>query len=143
MPDLVVPPISPEKADTTKEPAPAPKVRDEGKRVEVRLPAPLDQLAVGAGGDYLVLRLPKLQKLAIFDTRKLKVRKYLSSPEDALFAVGREKLVVLNVKQSILQRYDLATGERERSITSPVSNAGAMVMGAASEGPLLVRLGGW
>ena len=99
--------------------------------------------AVGAGGDYLVLRLPKLQKLAIFDTRKLKVLKYLSSPEDALFAVGREKLVVLNVKQSILQRYDLATGERELSITSPVSNAGAMVMGAASEGPLLVRLGGW
>ncbi len=122
---------------TEREP-PVRRVPDEGKHIEVRLPGRIDGLCVGGGGDYLVLRLGGLRKLVIFETREARIARYLPVDEDALIAAGMKKLVLLNGKQGILQRYDLASGQRELAVVSPVPSVQCMATGCASDGPLLV-----
>ena len=109
-------------------------------RIEIPLPSEVDKVAIGGAGRYLILHLPKLRKLAIFDASAARIVGYLSlGSDDVLFTAGAEKVVVLLRDQNILQRWSLKTLEREAN--APFMELDAinnMVMGAGSEGPLLV-----
>jgi hypothetical protein len=107
--------------------------------VVYRLDAPVSDVAVGGGGRYLILHLPKLSKLAVFDVNQAKVVKYLSVPADNVrFTAGLDKLVVA-LGEGTVQRWSLKTFEQELSVAAPTKGRVlALSMGAASQGPALV-----
>jgi hypothetical protein len=120
---------------------PAPLTADQ---VERSLPGEVEQMCVGGGGRYLILHLPRVRKLALFDANQAKVVKYLSvGGSNVKMAAGRNKLMVLLTNQKILQRWDLSTFEREASVLLPAEGVDFdLAMGSDSSGPLLVRAGG-
>src|SRR5262249_3351599 len=68
------------------------------------------------------------------------VVKYLPVADDGIkFAAGLDKLVVYLPGANVLQRWDLATLQREVTLPNPVSGTVDVVeMGSASRGPLLL-----
>jgi hypothetical protein len=104
------------------------------------LPAPVADVAVGGGGRYLILSLPRVRKLAVFDTSVKQVVRYLAVPEEnVLIAAGRDKLLVVLTDRNIVQRWNLATLEREVSAMLPIKGtATAVAMGSDSDGPLAI-----
>lgn len=115
-----------------------PKLPEE--RVAVPLPSTVGDTAVGGGGRFLILYLPRQRKLAIFDVNAARVVKYLSFADDIKFAAGMDKLLVALPDKTILQRWSLTTLERELSM--PLAGDGramSLTMGSASNGPLLIQ----
>jgi hypothetical protein len=106
---------------------------------EIKLPGQVTDVAVGAGGRFLLLSIKSLKKLAIFDVNSAKVIRLMSLPsDDSLVTAGAEKFLIISPATGIIQRWDLATLERER--TASVSLAGSIVsvaMGSRSNGPVL------
>ncbi|HWG47787.1 MAG TPA: serine/threonine-protein kinase [Gemmataceae bacterium] len=113
-------------------------------KVEIRLSEPFAQVRTGGGGRYLVFHLKKAKKLAIFDVSQAKITREIDAPsDDVLFAAGRDKLMVVVPGQRLLQRWDLHTGKREKTV--PISDERPIrmaVMGCNSDGPLMVWSGG-
>jgi hypothetical protein len=110
------------------------------KDVVVRkLEAPVANVAVGGGGRYLILHLPKLDKLAVFDVNVAKVVKLLPAPDANLkMAAGLTRLVLALPGSRTLQRWNLETFEQELSVPYPgKAEIQALTMGSASQGPLL------
>ncbi len=106
----------------------------------VPLPSPAADLCVGGAGRYLVLLLPAERTLAVFDARQGKVTHRLPVASDNVkIAAGRDRLLAVYPDENLVQRWDLATGQREASgklgVSEPVL---AVAMGSASDGPLLV-----
>jgi hypothetical protein len=97
-------------------------------------------VAVGGGGRYLILLLPSLRQLAVFDVNEAKVVKQLPVADaDVKIAAGMDKLVVVQPRDKTVLRYSLTTFEREAATTvrmevPPI----AAVMGSASNGPLVI-----
>jgi hypothetical protein len=116
-----------------------PPVLDADK-VELKLEAPVADLAVGGGGRYLVLSLPKTHKLAIFDVNAAKVVGQVPlSEEGALFTAGLEDIIVVLPQAGIIERWSLTTLKRDIAATMPIKGViKAIAMGSASHGPLLV-----
>lgn len=111
----------------------------EADRVERKLPAPIADAVVGGGGRYLILHLPKVRKLAVFDVSAAKVVHFFDVPEDDIrFAAGLDKLFVLLPQSNQLQRWSLSTFEREAVAPVPLEGkVEALCMGSAAHGPLL------
>ncbi len=109
-------------------------------KVIVALPAEAENAAFGGGGRYMILHLPRLHKLAIFDVNAAKITRYISlGSDDIFFAAGNEKLIVTLNDQNIIQRWSLLTGERELNVPLPdAASLRAIALGAASDGPLLL-----
>jgi hypothetical protein len=120
---------------------PAPPLQAD--RVEVILPEPAGQVRTGGGGRYLVFRLPKARKLAVFDVAKARVVHQIDVDDDTLYAAGLDSLVVVMPGQKLLQRWSLDTFERSPPVPfrsdAPFRIA---AMGSASRGPLLLWGGG-
>jgi hypothetical protein len=107
------------------------------------LPAAVADLAVGGGGRYLVLDLPALRKLAVFDINEARIVKYLAVAEDGVkFAAGADKLFIVSSSGTV-ERWALGTWQRE---ASAVVRLGGSVrhasLGSAARGPALVSWGG-
>ncbi|HZY83323.1 MAG TPA: hypothetical protein VFE78_00720, partial [Gemmataceae bacterium] len=110
------------------------------EHVECMLPSAVSDVAVGGGGRFLILHLPRDRQLAVFDVNAAKVVKYLSFADDVKFAAGMDKLLVALPDKNVLQRWSLTTFERELSV--PLGGEGralTLTLGSASNGPLLVR----
>jgi predicted Zn-dependent protease with MMP-like domain len=107
---------------------------------ERKLPGTVSYVCVGGGGRFLILHLAGERKLAVFDGAEGKVVKYLPAAEDGIkFAAGMDKLVVYLPTGNILQRWSLATFEREVAAPCPVQGGiAALAMGSASQGPLVL-----
>ncbi len=109
------------------------------------LSGPIGDLAVGGGGRYLILRLAGKQKLAVFDVQQAKVVKEVPLAEEKVhFAAGANRLVVIFPGAKLIQYWNLATLERERSALLPGNLTSDTIhqicMGSASNGPLFVYL---
>ena len=105
----------------------------------VRLPGPIDDVEVGAGGRLLMLHLKSLQQLAVFDVSQGKVAKYIPLPSgDVSIAAGASKLFLGLHKERRLQRIDLATFKEEITVQAPVGGLGRLAMGAQADAPLFV-----
>jgi len=114
-----------------------------GDRAYINLPAPATEVVAGGAGRYLILHMPSLQRLLIFDASQGKMVRTISAPaENVRVAASRDKLLVALNDQNLLQRYDLGTGQREASVPLPGDlPIVKMVIGHASNGPL-VAVGG-
>jgi hypothetical protein len=110
-------------------------------QTEIRLPGDISDVAVGGGGRFLILYMPIVRQIAVFDTSIAAVIKYLPvASDDIIFAAGADKLIIAYASRNLLQRYSLKTFERE--ITAPIPARGALkaiAMGANSHGPLLME----
>ena len=108
-------------------------------REEIKLPGPVTDIAVGAGGRILLLSIKSLKKLAILDVNSAKVLRLMSLPsDDSLVTAGAEKFLVISPAAAIIDRWDLATLERERRVTVPLAgNIVSVAMGSRSSGPVL------
>ena len=105
------------------------------------LPASVADLVIGGNGRYLIMHLPKVGKLAVFDTVQRRMQ-YVSLPDDNVkIAAGMEKLIVVLPNENLVQRWNLADLKRE---TSAAVNLKGMIkaacMGCASNGPLLMHV---
>jgi serine/threonine protein kinase len=116
---------------------PDPKLKD---RIEVPLGEPFAQVCTGGAGRYLVFHLPKAKELAVFDVSQTKVIHRIDAPaDDILLAAGLEKLLVVVPGQRLLQRWDLRSGEREKTTPMPeVAVVRQALMGCNSRGPLFL-----
>ncbi len=75
---------------------------------EIRLPGPVTDIAVGAGGRILLLSIKSLKKLAVFDVNTAKVVRLMSLPsEDSLVTAGAEKFFIVSPGTSIIQALGL------------------------------------
>jgi hypothetical protein len=111
-------------------------------KVVKTLPSALDALAVGGGGRYFILHLPKDRKLAIFDVNEAKFVHYITLAEDkVLFAAGMDKLFIYLSSGKVIQRWNLSTFERETVSPCPIKEEviKCMLMGSASNGPLVLN----
>jgi hypothetical protein len=113
-------------------------------RTVKQLPSTFSDVALGGGGRYLILHLPRERKLAVFDTRTSEIVKYLPVAEDTVrFAAGLDKLIVYLPGANALQRYSLATFEREVTVPAPTTTpVDRMLMGSASQGPVVLFCSG-
>jgi hypothetical protein len=93
----------------------------------------------GGNGRYLVMLFPQRQELGIFD---LKARREIGAiptlDANARYAVGREKLILLRKDGWRLERWDLATAQKEAEqsfgFKPPLTG---FAMGMDSNGPLV------
>jgi hypothetical protein len=143
-------PVKPAPVTPTQSPAPAagpvatrpfelkPSVVND--KAVVTLPAAADAVCAGGCGRFFICRLPTVNQLAILDVVEGKVAKYLKLPAaDALFAAGVTKLYVLNPTTGTLERFDLASFEKEVSVKNPLGGTPTiMCMGHSTDGPLYV-----
>lgn len=109
------------------------------KGVEVRrLDAWVRDVAVGGGGRYLILHLPRLTKLAVFDVNEARVVKEVPLPaNDIKFTAGLDKLVIA-LGDGTVQRWSLKTFEQELAVAAPTKGRiVAISMWAASQGPVV------
>ncbi len=109
--------------------------------VERRLPAPFSDVCLGGGGRFLILHLPKVRRLAVFDFSTASFAGYVPLDEDEVeFAAGLDKLIVGLPRKGVLQRWNLLTLERETVVYSPVNERiETLVMGYASQGPVVLN----
>jgi ribosomal protein S27E len=107
---------------------------------ERKLPENIADVAVGGGGRYLVLHMPRIRKLALFDVSEGKVVDYFPAADDnVFFAAGMRKLIVVLGTANVIQRWDLQTRQREVTAPNPINGVvRSITMGSASNGPLLV-----
>ena len=106
---------------------------------EIKLPGPVTDIAVGAGGRILLLSIKSLKKLVVFDVNSAKVVRLMSLPsDDSLVTAGAEKFLIISPATGIIDRWDLATLERERRAPVPLAgNIVSVAMGSRSSGPVL------
>ncbi len=112
-----------------------------GDTVTRTLPEPIQQVVLGGGGRFLILRLAKVRQLAVFDVNEGKVVRFLPvAADNVLVAAGMSKLVLVYPDTKVVQRWDLLTGEREQTATLPISDpVSGIGMGYGSDGPLLLQ----
>ena len=114
----------------------------EGKSHVVGLPAKPDQVVFGGGGRFVVANIPDKQVIAVVDVCRAQIVKYISVKGRALCAAGSHKLIIVLPDQRRLERWDLATFEREQ--TAPIGpnlDIHDAAMGSASDGPVLLVSG--
>jgi S1-C subfamily serine protease len=127
-------PIDMPKPPARPQPEPATDAR------ELKLPAPVADVAVAAGGRLLVLVLPTVRKLAVVDVAAGAVVKELPMTGASVkVAAGQDHLIVYAREPHTLQRWSLKTFEREAEAPMPFpGDVKILCMGSASVGPLLV-----
>ena len=109
------------------------------EKVIVNLPDIASDVRVGGGGRYLVLHLPKLKKLAIFDVNAAAIKQYIPLPDEKIvYAASLDKLILGLVEKGIVERWNLTTGEKEFAQTFP-DPIQFVLIGSASNGPLVVN----
>jgi hypothetical protein len=113
----------------------------EGNPAVRKLASAVSDVAVGGAGRYLVLHLPALHKLAVFDVSAAEVVGHIPVKEEkCLFAAGLKDVVVVLPGAGTMERWSLKTFEREVAVALPVKGVPrAVAMGSASRGPLLMH----
>jgi hypothetical protein len=106
---------------------------------EVKLPARFTDCIRAGGGRFLLLPMPSLRKVAVFDLAKRGIAGYVPVLDaNSLVAGGEEAIVVANPSSGVMERWSLATLERERRVSMPIQGTiYSLTMGAAGGGPLL------
>lgn len=110
-----------------------------GEPTTVRLPGPVTDAVVGAGGRIIVFHIKSLQQLAYFDVSQSKVIRYQPLvTNDISMAAGNAHLFLGLRPQKLIQRWNLDSGQQELSVAAPVGGIGQLAMGAKSETPLFL-----
>lgn len=118
-------------------------VQFQGIQKTVKLPTPLSDYTLGGGGRYLIMHLPELNQLAVFDSVQTDIIKYLPVEQGRiLFTAGAQHLIVSYPDKNLFQRWSLSTFKLEQTVTcqtpAPLT---AMIMGHSSAGPVVLFAG--
>jgi serine/threonine protein kinase len=117
----------------------------QGDKEQVPLSGPVADAALGGSGRYIIFRLAGKKRLAVFDVQSGRVARELPLlEEEVLLGAGAERVAVVYPGAKLLQFWNLATFERERTVTLPgrlaEDSIGEVSMGSASAGPLFANL---
>jgi len=106
----------------------------------IALPDVAGDVVVGGDGRYLIFHIKRVRQAAVLDLNEGKITKYLPLAEEhALLAAGMTRLMVVYPDRGVIQRWNLATLEKEVQATLPITGrVGSIAMGSASEGPLVL-----
>lgn len=112
----------------------------ENKKHEVKLAEPCPHYIFAGGGRYILFHAKEANRLEVLDILEGMVTHQIPNvDDDALFAAGAEKLLIVLPANKLIQRYSLRTFEREKVAQLPGSGVARMaLMGPAGDGPLLV-----
>lgn len=110
------------------------------RRTEVNLAGPAGRRAVGGEGRYLVLTIPTLRQVAVYDVSLGKVVKYLPADDsDIHVAACKDRIFVLLATRRLISTYSFDSFERVRAATidiaAPIVGISA---GHSSSGPLVI-----
>lgn len=113
-------------------------------RDEMALPGPVESVAVAGGGRFLLLHIPRVKQVAVFDVREAKVVREISVPDpNVLVAGGMNLFVIYQPGKNTIERWNCDRLEQQPTakfaFTDPVK---ALAMGCASNGPLVAAVGG-
>jgi serine/threonine protein kinase len=120
-----------------------PPVVEVTERTPITLPWSFDDVRTGAGGRLLIFHRKDKQQLAIVDACAGRLVQTIPLSENAVYAAGREKLLVV-LRQGLIQRWDLRTFKQDEGSAVRVPggvNVLAAVMGCDSAGPLALWTG--
>jgi hypothetical protein len=107
------------------------------ERTVFDLPEAFSDVKTGGGGRYLIFHLKAAKKLAIFDIPQAKIVHEIDVPEEVRYAAGRDKLLIVLPGEKVVQRWDLRTFKREKTVPVPGGlSVTRVLMGYASPGPL-------
>ncbi len=108
--------------------------------VELTLPGSADAAGLGGGGRFVIYRIATAKQLVVLDVSAAKLVKTIPlTTAAAPFAAGMNKLFVYQPDTKSLQRWDLATWEKEFEGPCPVGGEPtALAMGHLTDGPLYV-----
>lgn len=106
----------------------------------VALPAAADRIVPAGGGQYLLLQMNRLLKVAVFDMGTGKIAGYIPlSSNDTIIAGTMEHVVLVARDKGVIQRWSLSGLKKE--LTLPIGDNAeidGLVAGYASQGPLLL-----
>jgi hypothetical protein len=132
--------------ESSQDPSPIVNVNDipvlkgvaDGENVTINLPGIFDSFRAGSGGRFLVFHFKNSQTLKILDVFQQTLVKEIVVPDNVLYAVGKNKLVVLSPDSNQLQRWDLNTRQLEATIKIDLeaNQPEFIAMGCESDGPL-------
>ncbi len=131
-------PINPPSKPVTLKPA---KLNSD--KVEMSLPAPVNDVIVGGGGRYLLLPMPRVRYIGVFDVSEAKFVKYLPMVDNSARVVaGSDACFVLSPRKQIIERWNLTTFERVArqplKIPDALYQRTRLFLGLNSNGPILV-----
>jgi hypothetical protein len=106
----------------------------------VKLPSEVDEVCLAGRGDFVLLRLPKVQKLAVFDVATEKLVGYAPlGGADTLITGTADGILLLARDKKVLQRWSLSPLEKKLTVTVPITaEIDGLVAGYASKSPALV-----
>ncbi len=109
---------------------------------ERMLTSPTSDVCLGGGGRFVLLALPKDQKVAVFDVNDASIVKHLGIGEDSFkIAANVDKLFVLLPGKGKLQRWSLRSLELEHEVPLPFKGTALdLCTGHAGRGPLVVEV---
>lgn len=103
------------------------------------LPGDVADVAVGGGGRFLALHIPRVNKVGIFDINEAKVIRYLDAPgAEVMIAAGLDHLLIALPSAEKIQKWSLKTLELESTVawTFP-GKLHVFAMGSGSSGPVM------
>ncbi len=110
----------------------------EGENATVQVGGEIENLCVGGGGRFIVLKLLKQHELKIFDVNQAQIVKAIPVATATKFAACGRKLVISNPQRRTLERWDLLKQQRNLDVGLPENEeVKELVMGSASDGPIL------
>ena len=109
----------------------------------IKLPSRATRISMAGGGRYVLLQMPAIRKLAVIDIVQGKATGVIDFPSDGLFAGGATKFVVASPSKQVIRRYDLETMTPELTVTFAAIDPTSIVMGSASQGPILLAGGSY
>ncbi len=113
----------------------------ENQREVIRLPSQSKEIVVGGSGRYLLLNMPELKKIAVFDVSLAKITGYLPAADDQTrIAATKDKAIVVSANQGVISKWNLSTLEKELTVTSPFDGPiQSIAAGSAASGPAIVN----
>ncbi len=107
--------------------------------VSINLGAKADEVRTGGGGKFLVFHSKDTSGLTVVDTQEQKVVKTIPAEGDVCYCMDRNKLILVLNNQQVIQRWDLATLAREKTVMLPDGQqVKRAIMGSAGKGPLVM-----
>lgn len=112
----------------------------DGPKVERMSPSTIEDACLGGNGRYLFVHQPASRKIACFDVNTADfVHSFPADDDNVRFCAGADRLVIVLANSGTVQRYNLATMEREKTLSLPSkAKVEQVTMGYASKGPMLV-----